>query len=87
MGKGKPEFGVYSQSQGVSTPIWSLRDATVGFPAGCGYLILSVATMGIESYKIALAILITAKATNTAVRFYAHADRDGGCGVDYVQML
>jgi hypothetical protein len=87
MGKGKPEFGVYGAVQGVYTIVWSLRDATVNMPAGCGFLYLTAVTMGLDSYKIAVAILMTAKATNAAVRFYAHADRDGGCGVDYVQML
>jgi hypothetical protein len=84
MGSGKPSFGVYT----TSTSVFFLKDATVAFPSGCyGGVVLSPATMGIETYRIALSILITAKATNTAVRFYAHAERDGGCGVDYVQPL
>jgi hypothetical protein len=87
MGRGKPEFGVYGQQFGNYVKVWSLREATLNFPVGCNSLILSVSTMGLESYKIAVAILITAKATNSAVRFYAHAERDDGCGVDYVQML
>jgi hypothetical protein len=42
--------------------------------------------MGIEAYKMAFATMTAAKIAGSRVRFYAHADRDGGCGVDYVEL-
>ncbi len=88
MGSGfATNYGHYSTAAGSSTVVWGLTSATVNFPAGCTYLILTRATMGADDYKIALATMLTARITNKKMRFYAHADRDGGCGVDYVQML
>lgn len=86
MGTGIPHFGTYSAASGVQTIVWALNEATVPFPADCPRLYLTAATMGMDSYKIAVATLLVAKTTNRAVRFYAHAARDGGCGVDYVQL-
>lgn len=88
MGTGTPDFGVYSAAPSWSptrTLIWSLSNVQIGFPAGCSYVILDLTTMGIDSYKIALSIMMQARATNTRVRFYAHTSLNGGCGVDYVQ--
>jgi hypothetical protein len=87
MGTGKPEFGVYGQAYNNRTHVILLREATINFPYGCPYLTLSPTTMGADAYKAAISILITAKTTKTAVRFYAHQDRDEGCGVDYIQLL
>jgi len=39
-----------------------------------------------DSYKIAIATMLAARISNRAVRFYAHARRDSGCGADYVEM-
>jgi hypothetical protein len=86
MGTGIPHFGSYSAATGVQTIVWGLNEATVPFPADCPRLYLTAATMGMDAYKIAVATLLVAKTTNRAVRFYAHAPRDGGCGVDYVQL-
>jgi tetrahydromethanopterin S-methyltransferase subunit C len=86
MGTGVPLFGSYSVATGVVTKIWGLADATIPFPSGCAYLDLSPATMGMDAYKIAIATLLVARTTNRAVRFVAHGPRDGGCGVDYVQL-
>lgn len=83
MGTGIPHFGTYSGGQ---TIVWGLNEPTVPIPADCPSLYLTAATMGMDSYKIAVATLLVAKTTNRAVRFYAHAARDGGCGVDYVQL-
>lgn len=54
LGTGIPKFGIYSAALGVSayTAVWQLEDATVPFPSGCTSLILSPATMGVDSYKI-----------------------------------
>jgi hypothetical protein len=87
MGTGKPLFGVYGQPNDPKVVVWWLNEATVGFPAGCSSLILSAATMGMDSYKISVSILITAKVTNSVVKFVAQAEKDGGCGVDYVQLM
>jgi hypothetical protein len=88
MGTGKPDFGLYTATQGIYTKIWVLREATVNFPIACtGGLVLSPATMGMESYKIAVSILTIAKMTNAAVRFYATVDRGQGCEVDYLQLV
>lgn len=86
MGVGIPGFGSYSAATGVETIVWSLQEAQLPLPAGCPYIKLTAATMGMDAYKIAVATLLMAKATGRAVRFYAHAARDGGCGVDYVQL-
>jgi hypothetical protein len=89
MGTGKVDtFGIYGVAQGGGqTIVWSLKEATVTFPSACTYLILTSSTMGLDSYKLAISVLTAAKITGTPVRFYAHAERDGGCGVDYVQLV
>lgn len=88
MGTGIPAlFGTYAAgaypSQG--TIVWQLAEASVGFPAGCASLRITRATMG-DDYKIAIATLLTARTTKRKVRFYAHVERDGGCGIDYIQL-
>ncbi len=86
MGTGVPDFGLYTQATGSEVIVWSLSDATQGFPSGCTYIRLNPATMGLDNYKIAVAMLIASRSTGQRVRFYAHAPRDGGCGVDYTEM-
>ena len=87
MGTGVPSnIGLYSAATGVNAYVW-LSDVTLALPAACGNLVLSPATMGMDAYKLAIATLLTAKASNKRVRFYAHAERDGGCGADYVPLL
>lgn len=56
------------------------------FPAGCTSLMLHPVTMGLDAYKLAAAALLAAKVSGMRIRFYAHAPRDGGCGVDYVEL-
>jgi hypothetical protein len=89
MGTGHPTFGSYAPVGGApaNTRVWSLANATIEMPAGCSSLVLSTSTMTSEGYKIAVATLLTAKATGKKVRFFAHAPRDDGCGVDYVQII
>lgn len=86
MGTGVPHFGLYSSATGTQALVTSLADATVAFPAGCTSISLNPQTMGLDAYKIAVAVMTVAKVSNRRVRFYAHAVRDGGCGVDYVAM-
>lgn len=87
MGTGIPQFGSYGEATSVRANVWSLTDATIPFPAECGYIVLSQVTMGATSYRIAIATLLAAKVAGRKVRFYAHEPRDGGCGVDYVELL
>jgi hypothetical protein len=87
MGTGIPQFGSYSSATGTRLAVWSLADASRPMAAGCSSLILSPETMGLEAYKIGVALLTAAKLTDRRVRFYAHGERDGGCGVDYVEIL
>jgi hypothetical protein len=86
MGTGVPNFGIYSQATGMSIIVWSLGNATRSFPSGCTNIVLTPATMGMDSYKMAMATLTAARVSGLKVRFYAHAERDNGCGVDYVQL-
>ena len=86
MGTGIPFFGQYSQATGTKIIVWSLEEATVPFPADCPRIELTPETMGIDAYKMAMATLLVARVSRRAVRFYAHATWDGGCGVDYVQL-
>ncbi len=86
MGAGIPEFGMYSAAVGPLTMVTGLREAAAPFPAGCTSILLTPATMGMDSYKLAIGTMVAAKVTNKKVRFYAHAPRDGGCGVDYVAL-
>ena len=86
MGAGVPEFGMYSAT-GTYSIVTNLRDATAPFPAGCPTIMLSAATMGLDNYKLAIGTMVAARLTNKKIRFYAHAPRDGGCGVDYVALL
>ncbi len=88
MGTGVPRFGIYSPGAGGQLSIvWQLEDASLGFPSGCTNLVLSAGTMGLDTYKMAIATMTVARATTRRVRFFAHAPRDGGCGVDCVEML
>lgn len=87
LGTGIPKFGTYSAASGMSmyTSV-ALDDATIPLPSGCPVLIMSPATMGMDSYRISVAILLAAKVSGRKVRFYSHMVRDGGCGVDYVEI-
>lgn len=87
MGTGVPgQLGLYSNATGTSTIVWSITDASTPFPAGCPQITLSPVTMGMDAYKIALSAILLAKSTGKRIRFYAHAPRDAGCGVDYVEV-
>jgi ABC-type enterochelin transport system permease subunit len=86
MGTGVPHFGVYSAATGMQIVVFSIANPTRPFPAGCTNIVLTPTTMGIDSYKMALATLTAAKLAERPVRFYAHGERDNGCGVDYVQI-
>ncbi len=89
MGTGIPEFGIYSSvvvAPAGQVTIVSLASPTINFPAGCTSLTMTPASMGADAYKLAVATLLAAKVAGKPVRFYAHAARDAGCGVDYVQM-
>lgn len=86
MGTGIPSFGSYSAPTGVATAVYRLDEASIPMPQGCSILQLTAATMGMDAYKIAVATLLVAKTSGKRVRFFAHDARDGGCGVDYVEM-
>ena len=86
MGIGIPQFGSYSSVTGIQAIVWRLDDASFPFPAGCSTITLSPATMGMDAYKIAVATMLLAKASGRRVRFYAHGPREGGCGIDYVEL-
>jgi hypothetical protein len=86
MGTGIPVFATYGAATGVQTIIWGLEQASIPMAAGCERLYLTPATMGADSYKIAVATLMAARLSNRRVRLYAHAERDGGCGIDYIQL-
>lgn len=86
MGTGVPRFGIYGEPAGAHIQVWALDDSTIAFPAGCVSLVIHPVTMGLDAYKIAAAALMAAKVGGLRVRFYAHAPRDGGCGVDYVEL-
>ncbi|KPF68949.1 hypothetical protein IP84_07030 [beta proteobacterium AAP99] len=91
MGTGVPHWGHYGGvSAGNQTgwiTVWRLDSASIGFPTGCGRLIITPGTMGTEGFKLAAATLLLAASTGRVVRFYAHAERDDGCGVDYVELV
>ena len=84
MGTGIPSFGVYAGSN--VTIVWSLANATINFPVGCTNLRVSAATLTMDGYKIALSQMTAARISGRKVRFFVHAERDGGCGVDYVEI-
>lgn len=86
MGTGVPSFGLYGAATGDRAVVGSLSDASIPFPTGCDSLTLTPQTLGSAAYKAAIATLLAARLSNRPVRLYAHADRDGGCGVDYVQL-
>lgn len=85
MGTGMPHFAIYSAATGANIRIWSLANATINFPTGCTSIFITRTTAG-DDYKIMLAVILLAKSLGRPIKFYAHAERDGGCGVDYVQM-
>jgi hypothetical protein len=87
MGTGIPHFGSYSNPNGVGTIVWRIDGGNHPFAQGCDRIVLSVATMGMDAYKVAMATLLSAKVAGKRVRFFAHAPRDDGCGADYVEMV
>lgn len=87
MGSGIPEFGMYSAAAGIEARVWRLVESTVPFPAGCPQIVLRPQTMGMDSYKLAVGTMVAARLAGKRVRFCAHAPRDGGCGVDFVQLV
>lgn len=90
MGTGIPDgYSIYSPvATGGSAQIvvWSLKGASTAMPSGCSNITLTLRTLEADTYKMALATLQIAKLTNQPVRFYAHASRDAGCGVDMIQL-
>ncbi len=88
MGTGVPRFGVYTPAAAgqLLATVWELENASRPMPAGCTSLTLSAGTMGLDGCKIAVATMTVARVTGRSVRFFAHAPRDGGCGVDYVEL-
>lgn len=86
MGTGVPSFGLYGAATGDQAIVWSLSGASIPFPTGCDYVTLKPQTLGSDAYKAAIATLLAARLSNRPVRLYSHAERDGGCGVDYVQL-
>ncbi len=87
MGTGYPLFGSYSAATGVQTIVWRVDSATLPFPRDCTALTLTLATMGADGYRVAVETLLAAKINGRRVRFFAHAPRDSGCGVDYIELL
>jgi ABC-type enterochelin transport system permease subunit len=86
MGTGVPHFGIYSAATGMQIVVFSIASPTRPFPAGCTNIVLTPGTMGLDTYKMAMATLTAASLAGRQVRFYAHGERDGGCGVDFVQL-
>lgn len=86
MGNGVPQIGIYSSATSAHIRIWSLANATANFPAGCSSILIPRTTAGEQDYKVLLSVILTAKSLGKSVRFYAHAERDGGCGMDYIQL-
>jgi hypothetical protein len=86
MGTGVPKFAIYGDLVGAHIQVWAIDDSTIAFPAGCTSLVVRPETMGLDAYKLAAAALMAAKVSGMRIRFYAHASRDGGCGVDYVEL-
>lgn len=87
MGTGIPQFGLYSTATGQQAVVWQIQNATTPMPVGCTSLKLTPATMTMDSFKLAVAMMLSAQAANRKVRFFSHAERDGGCGVDYVELV
>jgi hypothetical protein len=88
MGTGVPNFLVYSSATGIhmSITVVSLDSQSIAFPTGCTSLTLTPETMGLDTYKMAFAMLTAAKLSGSRIRFYAHVSRDSGCGVDLVSL-
>jgi hypothetical protein len=89
MGVGVPDFGFYAGSMpgAPAINVWALTGPGEPFPPGCAYLTLRASYVGIESFKIILAVLQQARAMNKSVHFFAHNSSEAGCGFDYVRMF
>ena len=83
MGTGIPNIILITQPYGSRLVLW-LTDATVPMPASCPTISISPGTVGERDYQFIHSMLLSAKAVNKRLRFYAIVERDGGCGVDYV---
>ena len=91
MGTGIPDgYSIYAPvaaaGNSAQIVVWSIKGASIAMPSGCSNITLTLNTLGADTYKMALATLHMAKLTNQPVRFYAHASRDAGCGVDMIQL-
>ena len=87
MGTGTPQYSIYGDVVGSYVRIASLANPTTTFPGDCSTIFLTSNTMGTEMFRAAIATIIAARVSGMRVRFYAHAPRDGGCGVDYVELV
>lgn len=86
MGYGTPQFSMYAHSLGEMVVVKAFANQVYGFPVGCVSLTITPQTMGADSYKLAIATMLTARVTGQKVMFYAHEVRDWGCGVDYLEL-
>ena len=84
MGTGTPQFGMYLNAN--YSNVWSLTNTTTSFPTGCASLVVSAGTLGLDGYKLAVSQMTAARISGRKIKFYAHAARDGGCGVDYMEI-
>lgn len=87
---GEMGTGIVSGVRFYSSPVGSafyvdFSSTTTPVPSGCSAKITR-ATVGADDYKTMFSMALTAKVTGRPLRLYAHAVRDGGCGVDYMQM-
>lgn len=70
MGTGTPQFGFYSDAAyaGGKATVWGMKNISTPFPSGCSNITLTANTMGVDSFKQALAVMITAQALGKSVR-------------------
>jgi hypothetical protein len=85
MGTAIPKFALYSAPVGNYLRIYGGTNVAIAFPAGCSAIVLTPTTMGLDSYRIAVSMVMAANLSGRRIRFYAHAPRDAGCGVDFVE--
>jgi hypothetical protein len=87
MGTGVPRWAQFGDVYGGYILVKSLSGASIPFPSGCeSGIIITSGTMGRDPLAAAISMLLAAKITGVPVRFVAHTTRDGGCGVDYIEL-
>lgn len=87
MGTGMPIYGLQGTAGHSYVTVFRLDEATIPFPVGCTYLVISSFANGSDIFRAMVDSLLAAKLARKKIRFYAVQENQGGCGVDYLEVV